>query len=101
MEGGAEAPFKAYKGELRRLFATPGARRRAAGSRHDKDLGGSHEHYRARNYRFLVPLIAQLTGDAYLDQRIPEVLAAIDRIYRARTQAAEAIFARSFPAKSM
>jgi hypothetical protein len=36
------------------------------------------------NYRVLVPLIAKLTGDSDLQQRMPQVLAAIDPIYRAR-----------------
>ena len=49
-----------------------------------------------RNYPVLVPLIAELTGDSDLQQRMPQVLAAIDLIYRARGQAAAAIVREIF-----
>lgn len=49
-----------------------------------------------RNYRILVPLIAKLTGDLYLQQRMPQVLTAIDLIYRARAEAADAIVREIF-----
>jgi hypothetical protein len=49
-----------------------------------------------RNYRVVVPLIATLTGDLGLQQLMPQVLAAIDQIYRARAQAADAIIREIF-----
>jgi hypothetical protein len=52
-----------------------------------------------RNYRLLVPLIAKLTGDADLKRRTEEVLTAIDQIYRARSEAAEAIAREIFSGK--
>jgi hypothetical protein len=44
-----------------------------------------------RNYRHVVPLLAQLTGDADLGAQMSEVLSAIDLMYRARERAAEAL----------
>jgi hypothetical protein len=44
-----------------------------------------------RNYRRVVPLLAELTGDPELKGRCDEILQSIDLIYRARAQAAEAI----------
>ena len=49
-----------------------------------------------RNYKALVPLIAKLTGDSELQSRLSQVLQAIDLIYRARGQAAEAIVRELF-----
>jgi hypothetical protein len=44
-----------------------------------------------RNYRHVVPLLAQLTGEPDLVDHLPEVLTAIDLLYRARARAAEAL----------
>lgn len=44
-----------------------------------------------RNYRHVVPLIAELTGDESLVEHLSEVLSSIDLLYRARTRAAEAL----------
>jgi hypothetical protein len=72
----------------------------AAGERRDPYTVRAWSNYThsiaPRNYRVLVPLIAKLTGDRALTDRMREVLAAIDQIYRARTQAAEAILAELF-----
>jgi hypothetical protein len=44
-----------------------------------------------RNYRHVVPLLAQLTGETELIDRLSDVMAAIDLLYRARSRAAEAL----------
>lgn len=49
-----------------------------------------------RNYRHVVPLLAQLTGEESLVGRLSEVLASIDLLYRARTRAAEALLKEIF-----
>lgn len=49
-----------------------------------------------RNYRHVVPLLAQLTGEKELVDHLPEVLTSIDLLYRARTRAAEALLQDMF-----
>jgi hypothetical protein len=49
-----------------------------------------------KKYRVVVPLIAQLTGSAELKQHLDQVLKSIDLIYRARSEAAEAIVRELF-----
>lgn len=49
-----------------------------------------------RNFRETVPLLARLTADPGFADSVPEVLAAIDLIYRARALAAEAIVRELF-----
>jgi hypothetical protein len=49
-----------------------------------------------RNYRSVVPLIAELTADEMLASNMAETITAIDRVYRARTDAAERILAEIF-----
>jgi hypothetical protein len=44
-----------------------------------------------RNYRHVVPLLAQLSGEKELADRLTEVLTSIDLLYRARTRAAEGL----------
>lgn len=44
-----------------------------------------------RNYREVIPLISQLTGDPELGARLSECLQGVDLIYRARAKAAQAI----------
>jgi hypothetical protein len=44
-----------------------------------------------RNYRHVVPLLAELTGDEGLVEHLSEVLSSIDLLYRARARAAEAL----------
>ncbi len=44
-----------------------------------------------RNYRHVVPLLASLTGESGLIDRLSDVLTAIDLLYRARGRAAEAL----------
>jgi hypothetical protein len=49
-----------------------------------------------RNFRVLVPLIAELTRDTELAAKTEETLAAIDLVYRARARAADAIVQELF-----
>jgi hypothetical protein len=44
-----------------------------------------------RNYKHVVPLLAELTGDSDLGAQMSDVLSAIDLMYRARERAAEAL----------
>lgn len=48
------------------------------------------------NFRNVIALIARLTGDQDLTSELPEVLQAIDLVYRARARAAEAIVRELF-----
>jgi hypothetical protein len=49
-----------------------------------------------RNYRHVVPLLAELTGDADLRANLSDVLSSIDLLYRARECAAEALLHEIF-----
>lgn len=49
-----------------------------------------------RNYRRVLPIIANLTGDDELQANLDDTVAAIDRVYAARTDAMEAIVREIF-----
>lgn len=49
-----------------------------------------------RNYRIVVPLLAQLTQDPQLADGVDKTISAIDQIYRARARAAELLIEQIF-----
>lgn len=49
-----------------------------------------------RNYRRVIPLIADLVGDVELRRNVADTVAAVETVYRARSEAADAIVAEIF-----
>jgi hypothetical protein len=107
-DGGAlRARADSWKVALKRHFTTTGesyaafARRLAeAGEPRDaltvRSWANDTRSVAPRNYRRMLPLLAELIGDTDLAGRVDDAASAIDAIYRARGEAAEAIVQEIF-----
>jgi hypothetical protein len=105
--GTTRARADRWKDALKRHFAATGEsyarfakRMKEAGERRDaltiRSWANDTRSVAPRSYRRVLPLIANLTDDAILQESLDDTTAAIDGIYRVRTEAADAIVREVF-----